>query len=532
MILNMLFLRKSMFSFLTFIFFSLIASIFFPNPVDAHFAGQTSYFKINGEYVVLYPVLLNADPAPGFILPEDNASKNYLINQDLAFELDKNFLPINQLDIQNAQFYWDFGDGTKGVGFVQAHRYSKIGSYILTITISHAPSYVSPFPNYPFESVLVTILPNSNYQLPQARIYVNNKGVHDSLTDYVWVDFSQEMQFDGLRSQAGSSAIVSYLWDFGDQKSATKARIVHAYDKTTGQSYPILRVIDANGFISDTFIELNNSLYAQGKNPLKVQNINQNSVMNSSMKLSLYIKRLTTDAFAQSGKVNYSLILTILIFSFFAGSLHALTPGHGKTLMAAFLIGKGKSKIFDVAILALTMTFTHTIVIYILGVLFLLINIHYSINTLIPYFDKVGAILIIILAGMLIYKGYKNFIHRLHHIHQHEHTHSHDHIHQNNTSKTMLGLFLAGISGGLTPCIDALALLILAVTLHQILFGLFVIFIFSLGLASSIILLGLLFVVGKNKLVISEKIGNLAEIYAPIIAGIFILLLALRLLVG
>jgi ABC-type nickel/cobalt efflux system permease component RcnA len=230
------------------------------------------------------------------------------------------------------------------------------------------------------------------------------------------------------------------------------------------------------------------------------------------------------------GTIDYRILAIVLLFAFLAGSLHALTPGHGKSMMAAFLIGKGRNQIIDVIVLALSITFAHTFVIYILGFLLMFLSKQLPVNSAIPYFGKASAIAVAFLALSLIYKGWKNYKHEWDHKHHHDHSHDHSHcslVKDDKKGNALIKLFLAGASGGLTPCVDALALLLLATSINQICFGLLIVFVFSLGLAGSIIIIGLLVVFGKHMLNLEKRIGRFAEIYSPIIAGLFILFLSI-----
>ena len=79
-----------------------------------------------------------------------------------------------------------------------------------------------------------------------------------------------------------------------------------------------------------------------------------------------------------------------------AGALHSLTPGHGKTILAALLIGRDSSdnKYHDLLVLILSITIAHTVVIYALGFVFLALNSTRSVNSLLPYFEWFSAILV------------------------------------------------------------------------------------------------------------------------------------------
>lgn len=522
--------------------FALFSFAFPQQNVYADPGGLTPFLNINGSYELLYPISISSLPYAIFPIPLYAAPDNYLINQPLNFTLDTNLMPVTQQDLQQAQFEWDFGDGTKADGLENTHTYTKIGSYSMTIRIKNAPHYMqlnSSDPTIPFNAVVINILPYTGYQLPQAAIQVNHKSVSDPLTNTLQFDFSKKLLFDASGSKQGSVPIVSYFWDFGDQTSSTQAIVSHmleSSDQTAGQTYSVLRVKDANGFLSDTYVEIDNSLYAPGNSPFKhtmsspkQSKTNQNFLINLSTTFNDFLKRLTTQIFTNN-KINYPLLGLVILFAFFAGSLHALTPGHGKSMMAAFLIGKGKSRIFDVLILATSITFAHTFIIYVLGFILLFLTNHSMMNTILPYFEKASAIVVALLALSLIYKGWKNYKHTWNHAHHHPHSHSHDHHDNTNnySGNKIIELIVAGASGGLTPCIDALALLLLAASINQIGFGLLVIFVFSLGLSGCIVLLGILVVLGKNTLNLEKRFGSTADIYGPVIAGAFILLLSIN----
>lgn len=225
-------------------------------PVSAHVFGQPPYFKINGQYSNLYPVPLTS--FADFNLPQDLAPQNYLVGQKLSFELDENRLPAPPEIVEKTNFTWDFGDGGTGTGLKNSHTYSKMGSYILDI---YADDGTTPTPQL-LEKALINILPDKNYKLPKSVILINGRGSKDPLTDILVDDFNQTFNFDATHSESGSERIVSYFWDFGDQKSSVSAIATHAYLKDTPQIFPVLRIKDSNGFISDAFIEIKNEKFA------------------------------------------------------------------------------------------------------------------------------------------------------------------------------------------------------------------------------------------------------------------------------
>jgi len=83
--------------------------------------------------------------------------------------------------------------------------------------------------------------------------------------------------------------------------------------------------------------------------------------------------------------------------------------------------------------------------------------------------------------------------HGHHHHHHHHHGHGHD-----NGGPSFRSLFAVGVSGGLLPCPSALVVLLAAISLHRVAFGLLLIVAFSLGLALSITGVGLVAVAAKR----------------------------------
>lgn len=226
--------------------------MFFTGEVSAHFTGQPPFFKINNQFSNLYPV--PSTSLQDFNLPQDLASENYLVGQSLDFELDLTLLPIPPKIVDNTKFKWDFGDGSKAEGVKSSHIYKKPGSYFLTIEAL----YKMDLPQL-IQSVMINVLPDKNYKLPQSVIKINGKKSKDPLTDILKFGFEREIVFEGLESKDGSGKIVSYFWDFGDQNSATEGSTHHKYAKDLTQVFPVLRIKDENGFIADSFLEIENA---------------------------------------------------------------------------------------------------------------------------------------------------------------------------------------------------------------------------------------------------------------------------------
>jgi nickel/cobalt transporter (NicO) family protein len=173
-------------------------------------------------------------------------------------------------------------------------------------------------------------------------------------------------------------------------------------------------------------------------------------------------------------------ILASLAAALFWGAAHALSPGHGKTIIAAYLVGK-RGSVRDAAALGAIVTVTHTIGVFALGLVTLGLSQWIVPDRLYPWINLTAGLLVISI-GITVLRARA----RAHH-------HHHDHHHHEDR-----GLLAVGISGGLLPCPSALVVLLAAISLHRVGFGLALIVAFSVGLALSITGLGLVFVVARR----------------------------------
>jgi len=222
--------------------------------VNAHAAGQPPFFKVNGIYSPLYTVLSTS--ITDFALPQDQGPENYLVNQPIDFIIDRTQLAVPQDVFNQTGFTWDFGDGTTGTGSELSHTYSKPGSYLIVIDAQYQDVSGAQL----FQSIMLNVLPDANYKLPKAVMAINGKTPADPLIDVINISFGQAVQFDASKSSGGGSKIVSYFWDFGDSKSGTGESVSHSYDTKLVQQqvFPVLRVKTADGFIADSFAEIDN----------------------------------------------------------------------------------------------------------------------------------------------------------------------------------------------------------------------------------------------------------------------------------
>ncbi len=229
--------------------FIILFSLFWPAKASAHLAGQPPYFKVNGIYSSLYQVPTTS--LDNFNLPQDISPQNFVVGDNVNFEIDTSQLPVLPSVLGDTKFYWDFGDGEKGEGLKQSHVYKKSGSFFLVINAQYQQEH-----SQLLQSMLINILPSKNYKLPKAVIKVDNFTPLDPLTDIYSVRPSSKLTFDASGSNGGDSKIESYFWDFGDENSGTKIQDIHVFDKKYAQVFPVIRVKTQDGFIADSFMEI------------------------------------------------------------------------------------------------------------------------------------------------------------------------------------------------------------------------------------------------------------------------------------
>ena len=247
------------------------------------------------------------------------------------------------------------------------------------------------------------------------------------------------------------------------------------------------------------------------------------------------------------------------------GALHALSPGHGKTVVGAYLVGsRGTAR--HAAFLGLTVTITHTIGVFALGLVTL-----FASQYVVP--EKLFPILSLISGAIVLTIGISLFARRLraaifqprqgewpdevahhsqdgaHNVHAHSHvTHTHrpaenQHIHDHAGSSvvhshggrphshlppgvdgsrvTWRNLLALGISGGLLPCPSALVVLLSAISLHRVGYGLVLVIAFSAGLAVTLTAIGLAFVYAGRLMKRPLRAGRLVVIL-PVVSAFVI----------
>jgi nickel/cobalt exporter len=204
---------------------------------------------------------------------------------------------------------------------------------------------------------------------------------------------------------------------------------------------------------------------------------------------SLPETRSAADGFAglfEDAASGEGVLLLLLLAAFGWGALHALSPGHGKAMVAAYLVGTRGTARHAVA-LGATVTVTHTIGVFALGVVTLALSQYVLPEDLYPWLTLVSGLLVVGIGAAVLRSRLRKSRHHHHH-------------HHHAGELGWRGLLGMGAAAGLIPCPSALVVLLAAISQHEVALGLLLITAFSLGLAGTLTVLGLA-VVSARKLI-------------------------------
>jgi ABC-type nickel/cobalt efflux system permease component RcnA len=212
-------------------------------------------------------------------------------------------------------------------------------------------------------------------------------------------------------------------------------------------------------------------------------------------------------------ELGVGVVLISLALAFFWGSAHALSPGHGKAIVTAYLVGqRGKPR--HAAALGLIVTATHTVGVFALGFVTLALSQFIVPEELYPWIGLVSGLLVIGVGASVLLARFR---------HRRAHGHGHHHHHHDHGELGWRSLTAVGISGGLLPCPSALVVLLAAISLHRVALGLGLIVAFSAGLALSITGIGLVAILAKRTFRRFELQGRLIGLLPAISALVIVI---------
>jgi len=240
-------------------------------------------------------------------------------------------------------------------------------------------------------------------------------------------------------------------------------------------------------------------------------------------------------------QIGWGWLLLGLLVAFGLGGAHALEPGHGKTIVAAYLVGsRGTMK--HAALLGAMVTFTHTISVFLLGLAMLVLSKSIVPDKVIRVLEAVSGLSIVAIGAVMLFQRIRRLrasgaahdhhhhdhVHDHNHVHAHAHTHAHEHVHSHTHDHhhdhshvhdhhhhghdhgphghshvpegeiTPGSLIALGISGGLVPCPAALVIMLAAIAFGHAGAGLIQLVAFSLGLAGVLMAVGMMVLYAKS----------------------------------
>lgn len=259
-------------------------------------------------------------------------------------------------------------------------------------------------------------------------------------------------------------------------------------------------------------------------------------------------------------------MLLTLLAALVLGAVHALSPGHGKTIVGAYLIGsRGTPR--HAVFLGLTVTATHTLGVFLLGFATLYASRFMVPEHLFPMLSLLSALLVLGLGLVLLlqrgrrarrawlersalngllfvpvqtHDGHAHGVYT-HGVYRHApgglmHSHGgamHSHMPPGAQGErvTWKSLLALGISGGMVPCPSAMVLLLAAIALDKTAYGMLLVLVFSVGLAITLTAVGLVFLYARNRIRPVGPAKRWTELL-PIVSASFITVVGLALCAG
>jgi nickel/cobalt exporter len=244
-----------------------------------------------------------------------------------------------------------------------------------------------------------------------------------------------------------------------------------------------------------------------------------------------------------SDQLSLWFFLTAALIAMGLGALHALEPGHGKTLVAAYLVGS-RGTAWHAVLLGIIVTVAHTAGVYALGAVTLYASRYVLPEKLYPWLGAISGLIIVVLGIWLFLRRWVGHDPSL----AEDHTHWYDAFASRSSDAVTVGgdgsaaaparqpvatrqLVILGITGGLVPCPAALVVLLSAVAMHRIALGFYLIVAFSVGLAAVLIAIGLLMVHAGRFLSRLHPNSELVRRRLPLLSAVFITLVGVVLVV-
>jgi len=224
------------------------------------------------------------------------------------------------------------------------------------------------------------------------------------------------------------------------------------------------------------------------------------------------------------GRLSLGIVFLSLLLASFWGAVHALTPGHGKAMVTAYLVGsRGTPR--HAFLLGGTVTVAHTAGVFALGFVTLALSQVVVPERLYPWLTLGSGVLVVVVGTSVlrsrVRSGRSTHEHQHHH-HHHHHDHGHSHAADHDRASNPRGILGVGVAAGLLPCPSALVVLLSAIALHRVWLGLGLILAFSVGLAATISGIGLVAVLARRVFGRVSLDGPLVRLLPAVSAGLIL----------
>lgn len=210
------------------------------------------------------------------------------------------------------------------------------------------------------------------------------------------------------------------------------------------------------------------------------------------------VDRLTAmfTSFVGRPTLTLGLGLVAILLSLVLGGAHAFAPGHGKTVLAAYLVSE-RGSLRHALVVAGTVTATHTAGVLVLGVV-LTTSLRFAPDRLYAWLGVLSGLLLAGVGAAMLRRArslaafsHSHGSHGHHHHHHDDHSHSHDHgDHHHHGPLRLRSLVTMGFAGGLAPSPSAVVVLLGAVALGRTWFGVLLVLGYGLGMAAALMLIG------------------------------------------
>ncbi|MEM8878947.1 MAG: nickel/cobalt efflux transporter [Pseudomonadota bacterium] len=258
----------------------------------------------------------------------------------------------------------------------------------------------------------------------------------------------------------------------------------------------------------------------------------------------------------------------LFVFALVLGALHGLEPGHSKTMMAAYIIAI-QGTVWQAVLLGLSAAFSHSIIVWILAAIALTYGNELIGEQLEPWFMIISGALVLCIAGWMLWSGLgarrgpselatagpggaalahaHDHAATGHNRHHYDHSHAdavfdvggdaHARAHASEIRQRLAAgrvgpwqTILFGLTGGLIPCPAAITVVILCLHLGQVLLGITLVSAFSVGLAATLVAIGIVAALGLK--VVSSRTSRLNRFFeaAPYISGGLIALIGVAII--